>query len=142
MKNKNHENDSKAHNRISPVQPVQAVPEPKWPPQWLAELSTKAQRTTPRHQHARGWRLADGTVLCADCHARPAGATPVALQGSGDGMVWADDLTANTDPSHHNAPGTVPAAASPNAHAKPASVPSDCRSTTFVPSFPQSIIPW
>ena len=85
-------------NGAERVPPVPRVREsPSWPPAWLTELSAKIpQPTPPPHPRSRGWRLNNGTTICACCHSRPAGATAVILQETADGLVWVDEVPTST----------------------------------------------
>jgi hypothetical protein len=82
-----------AHSGSAPVPPVPPVPQRSahWGPPWLAELSANTPHLPRQQHHSRGWRLANGTVVCASCQARPADATAVVLANAADGVVWVED---------------------------------------------------
>jgi len=86
-----------AHNGKDPVPAVPPVPKAKnqWPPSWLADLSKQPPESSPQRPPSRGWRLANGTVICAPCNPKPGKATAVILQDAADGPQWVEDPVGN-----------------------------------------------
>jgi hypothetical protein len=78
-------------NAQVPVPPVPPVPA-TWPPAWLAEpksIAPVAQDASHGLCGSLGWRLSADVVVCAKCHAEPAGATPVKLERDAEqGLRW------------------------------------------------------
>lgn len=78
--------------------PVTGVTPSAWGPSWLRELdvppSIAASGSASMTPHSlNGWRLRNGTVLCAECNPQPHDACPVSLFDTGDGPVWRELLT-------------------------------------------------
>jgi hypothetical protein len=83
----------KAENSEKPVTPVAPPSLPIWPPPWLATTSPAAVTvngtiTANTFERAKGWLLPCGTVICACCFPRPAGAVSVVLGGDASNPGW------------------------------------------------------
>lgn len=75
-----------------PTRPGAAAPAAQqWPPGWLELPCSPTVPPRPTVPPAmRGWRLPNGTVVCAGCQPQPPGSTPVTLRDCGGGPVWVD----------------------------------------------------
>jgi hypothetical protein len=82
-----------AQNGEDPVPAVPPLPKAthQWPPSWLAEQPTVTPKPSSQVPRSHGWRLNNGTVICASCNPKPGNATAVILQDAADGPQWIED---------------------------------------------------